>query len=107
MDAELTQLDPSLKWFAMVTAQRERVEKRTLNVAQTRYLAAQTDSDLNGQGSMSGIPPGDYWLGTLGDMAQAGDIRESWDVPLTVRANQTTQIELTNLNATAPVPPSR
>jgi hypothetical protein len=106
MDAELTQLDPSVKWFAMVTAQRDRAEKRTLNVAQTQYLAAQTDSDLNGQGSISGVPPGDYWLGTLGDMAQAGDIRESWDVPLTVRANQTTQIALTNLNAIAPVLPA-
>jgi hypothetical protein len=39
-------------------------------------------------------------------MAQAGDIRESWDVPLTVRANQTTQIALTNLNAIAPVLPA-
>jgi hypothetical protein len=107
MDAELTQLDPSVKWFAMVTAQHDRAEKRTLDVAQTQYLAAQTDSDLNGQGSMSGIPAGDYWIGTLGAVAQAGDVRESWDVQITVRANQTTQIEITNLNATAPAPPAR
>jgi hypothetical protein len=107
MDAELTQLDPSLKWFAMVTAERERVQKRTLSVAQTKYLAAQTDSGLSGQGAMNGIPAGDYWIGTLGAMAQAGDVRESWDVQITVRADQTTHVELTNLNATAPVLPAR
>jgi hypothetical protein len=107
MEAELTDLDPSQKWFALVSAERDRVEKRTLRLAQTQYLATQTDSDLNGQGSMTGVPAGDYWLGTLGAVAQGGDIRQSWDVPITVRAGQTTEIALTNLNATAPVMPTR
>jgi hypothetical protein len=107
MEAELTDLDPSQKWFALVSAERDRVEKRTLRLAQTQYLATQTDSDLNGQGSMTGVPAGDYWLGTLGAVAQGGDIRQSWDVPITVRAGQTTEIALTNLNATAPVIPTR
>jgi hypothetical protein len=56
---------------------------------------------------MTGIPAGDYWLGTLGAVAQGGDIRQSWDVQITVRAGQITQIALTNLNATVPVAPAR
>jgi hypothetical protein len=106
MDAELTDLNSNSKWFALVGAERDRVEKSTLRMAQTQYLAAQTDSDLDGHGSMSGIPPGDYWLGTLSAVAQAGDIRQSWDVEIPVRAGQTTQIQLTNLNATPPVIPA-
>lgn len=107
MDAELTDLNASQKWYALVAAERDRVEKRTLRLAQTEYLAAQTDSDLDGRGSMSAVPPGDYWLGTLSAVAQAGDIRQAWDVEIPVRAGQTTDIQLTNLNATAPVMPAQ
>lgn len=107
MEAELTDVNQSQKWFALRAAERARVTTRTLRLAQTEYLAAQTDSDLDGHGAMAGVPPGNYWLGTLGDVAQAGDIRQSWDVPVTVAAGQTTHIDLTNLNATAPVMPTR
>jgi hypothetical protein len=105
MEAELTDLNQNQKWTALVAGELDRVRKGTLRLAQMQYLAAQTDTDLNGQGSIAGVAPGDYWLGTLGSVAQAGDIRQSWDVPVKVRAGQTTSIALTNLNANATIFP--
>jgi len=102
MEVELAAVNPSQKWQALLSGERDRVQKRTLRLAQTQYLVTQADSDLNGQCAMSGIPPGDYWLGTLGERAQAGDVREAWDVSVAVRAGMTTRIALTNLNAVEP-----
>jgi hypothetical protein len=107
MESELTDLNPTQKWHALVMAELDRVHKLTLRTAQTQYLVAQTDSDLNGEGLMNNIPPGDYWLGTLGAVAQAGDIRQAWDVRVTVRAGQTTSVALTNLNAAPPLFPAQ
>ena len=63
------------------------------------YLAAKTDSDLDGHGAFTGLPPGTYWLGTLETEAVAGDARLRWDASVIVRAGQTTRLELSNLNA--------
>jgi hypothetical protein len=54
---------------------------------------------MEGQGALRGIPPGNYWLGTLNIEAVAGDARERWDVPVTVRAGQPSYVSLTNINA--------
>jgi hypothetical protein len=67
--------------------------------AQTKYLAAKADTDLDGRASVSGLAPGDYWVSTLNLDANAGDARLRWDVPVSIHAGQTTRIELTNLNA--------
>ncbi|MGB6198838.1 MAG: hypothetical protein WA871_13980 [Candidatus Acidiferrales bacterium] len=107
MEVEITDINPIRKWNALVSGELDRVQKRTLRMEQTQYLAAQADTDLDGQGSFGGVPAGDYWLGTLGAVAQGGDIRQSWDVPVTVRASQTTRIALTNVNAVASVFPPR
>jgi len=106
MEAELKDLNQIQKWTALVSGELDRVKKGTLRLAQMQYLAAQTDTDLNGQGSIGGVAPGEYWLGTLGSVAQAGDVRQSWDVPVIVRAGQTTSIALTNLNANATMFPA-
>jgi len=67
--------------------------------AQTKYLAARADTDLDGRASASGLAPGEYWVSTLNLDANAGDIRLGWDVRVAIRPGQTTRIELTNLNA--------
>ena len=67
-----------------------------------RYLAAQTDTDLDGHGSFAGLAPGNYWIGMIGMQAIAGDVRLRWDLPVTVRPGETTRVELTNLNAAKP-----
>ena len=50
--------------------------------------------------------PATYWLTTLDTPALAGDVRLRWDVPVTVRAGETTRVELSNVNAIEPARPS-
>jgi hypothetical protein len=57
---------------------------------------------VQGQGTLRGIPPGNYWLGTLNIEAVAGDARERWDVAVTVRPGQPSYVTLTNINAVKP-----
>jgi hypothetical protein len=102
IEADLIEFDASVRWEQIVTEQRRRVEKRTLELAQTRYLAAQTDTNLDGRGVFDGLAPGNYWIGMLGMQAISGDVRLRWDLPVTVRPGELTHIELTNLNAVKP-----
>ncbi len=99
IDAHLEAINPGPRWTQQESAQQRRIRKRTLELAQTRYLVAKTDSDLDGRGALVGIPPGEYWLGTLETEAIAGDTRLRWDTPVTVRAGQATRLELSNLNS--------
>ena len=99
IEAELDDVNPVTKWEQLLSAQRQRLEKRTLELAQSRYLAAQTDTNLDGRGSFAGLAPGNYWIGMLGMQAVSGDARVRWDFPVTIQAGQTTRVELTNLNA--------
>ncbi len=102
IEADLGDSDASRKWDRMVSDRQQRVEKRTLDVAQTRYVIAQADTNLDGQGTVTGVAPGEYWLGTLGTQAIAGDVRLRWDTRVAVRPGETTRVNLTNLNALAP-----
>jgi hypothetical protein len=68
-------------------------------VAQSKYLAAKSDTDLDGRASVSGLAPGNYWISSLNLEANAGDMRLRWDVPATIQPGKTTRIELTNLNS--------
>jgi hypothetical protein len=102
IEAGLTEINPSVKWEQLEADQRRRVEKRTLEVAQTRYLVAQTDTNLDGRGSFAGLAPGSYWINILGMQAVSGDVRLRWDFPVTVRPGESTRVELSNLNAAKP-----
>jgi hypothetical protein len=103
IDADLTEPNPYEKWSKMLGDRDRRMEKATLNLAQRNYVVAQADTDLDGRGSFSNLPPGDYWIGTLGTQAIAGDVRLRWDYPITIRAGEAAHIDLTNLNAAEPV----
>jgi hypothetical protein len=100
IDVNLTDINPSAKWRHLLNEQNQRLDNRMFDLAQQRYLAAQTDTDLEGHGSFSSLPPGTYWIGMIGTQAISGDVRLRWDVPVTVRPGQTSRIELSNLNAT-------
>jgi len=99
IDVHLDAINPGQRWALQQSELRRRIHKRALDLAQTRYLAAKTDSDLDGRGAFTGLPPGTYWLGTLDTEAVAGDARLRWDASVIVRAGQTTRLELSNLNA--------
>lgn len=99
IDVNLTDINPSSKWRHLLNEQNQRLDNRMFDLAQQRYLAAQTDTDLDGRGSFSSLPPGTYWIGMIGTQAISGDVRLRWDVPVTVRPGQTSRIELSNLNA--------
>ena len=99
IELELTGVNPQQQWSQMQADHRRRIHRMAPEFAQTKYLAAKADTDLDGRASVSGLAPGNYWVSTLNLDANAGDTRLSWDVPVTIRAGQTTRVELTNLNA--------
>ncbi len=102
MDLELITLNPYAKWESLEGKRQHLLDTSAFQLAQQRYLVAHTDTDLDGQGSFSGIPAGNYWIGMLGEEAISGDVRLHWDFPVTVRQGETARIELSNLNAAKP-----
>ncbi len=107
IDVPLEAINPAQRWIQQDSELRRRIRKRTLDLAQTRYLAAAAESDLDGRGTFPGVPPGDYWLSTLDTDAVAGDARLRWDVPVTVESGQTSRVALSNLNAKEQQHPAR
>jgi len=99
MELELDGVNPARKWAQVQNTHRRRVEQLAPAEAQTKYLAAKADTDLDGRASISGLTPGNYWISTLALTASAGDTQLRWDVAVKVAAGQTLRIELTNLNA--------
>jgi hypothetical protein len=102
IDIELNDIDPYPKWDILVHKQRRLQDAHSFELAQERYLVAQSDTDLDGHGSFAGISPGNYWIGMLGAEAISGDVRLHWDLPVTVRQGETSRVELSNLNASRP-----
>lgn len=100
IDLDLSEINPSVKWENLLGEHSQRMDDRTFDLAQQKYLVAQTDTDLDGQGNFSGLAPGTYWIGMIGIQAISGDVRLRWDLPVMVRPGETTHVELTNLNAT-------
>ncbi len=107
METQLDAVSPHRRWAQIQSEQRRKVLHRAPEVAQTRYLVAKVDTDLDGRALLAGIPPGTYWLSTLGLDAAAGDARLRWDVEINVQPGQTTRLELTNLNAVESSGPAR
>ncbi|MCL6481316.1 MAG: hypothetical protein K6U02_06280 [Firmicutes bacterium] len=102
LDLYLTHLDAEQRWRREQAERRRRVRHHALELAQTRYLAAQTETDLNGRAGFVNLPAGRYWLSTLEGEALVGDARLRWDVPVEIRPGASTRIELSNLNGKLP-----
>jgi hypothetical protein len=100
IELELDAINPARKWAGIQNGFKKRVRQQAPMQAQTKYLAAKVDTNLEGWASLSRLPAGKYWLGTLDLQAGAGDSRLRWDVPITIETGKTTRLELTNLNAT-------
>jgi hypothetical protein len=100
VELELDGVNPQRKWALLQSNHKKRIQKLAPELAQTKYLAAKLDTDLEGHGFTRNLAPGKYWISSLNLDANAGDSRMRWDVPVTIEAGQTFRIELTNLNAT-------
>ena len=98
MDTILEQVDPSTQWGIQEAHWREQAHQRALQMAQTDYLAAKTETNLDGRGAFEATP-GNYWLCTLDGEALSGEKHLHWDVSVQVRAGEVTHAELNNLNA--------
>jgi hypothetical protein len=102
MDLNLDSIDPGPAWRTLLAKRDPAVKRRALELAQTHYLVAKAETDLDGQAVLRGISPGNYWLGTLDVFATVGDARLRWDVPVRVTAGENSRVELTNSNAAQP-----
>lgn len=99
MELHLTNIDPGQRWARKEMDHRTSVHQRGLQLAQTRYLVAKSETDLQGRCGFVRVTPGDFWLTTLEYEAVAGDVRLRWDFPVQVRPNTSAQVELSNVNA--------
>jgi hypothetical protein len=98
MELELGGVNPKLPWDKLQGDHQRRVAQLAPDVAQSKYLAARVDTDLDGRTTIRGITPGTYWLSSVGVDAASGDRHIHWDVPVTIQAGQTTQLKLSNVN---------
>jgi hypothetical protein len=103
MDLNLEDIDPSNTWNQVQAQSLPEIHRQTLALAQSKYLVARTETDLQGQGFLRGIPPGTYWLSTLDVSAAVGEAHARWDLPVQVRAGETTRVALSNANVVPPV----
>jgi hypothetical protein len=99
IDLGLADKDPSPKWNSILGARVTAIHQRTLDLAQSNYLVARAETNLQGQGFLRGLAPGTYWLSTLDVPATVGDARPRWDIPVTLRAGETKYVTLSNSNS--------
>jgi hypothetical protein len=99
IDLGLSEIDPGPKWNELLGKRRPEIHQRALELAQSKYLVARAQTDLQGQGFLRGVAPGAYWISTLDVAAVVGDVRPRWDVPVTVRPGQTEYVSLSNVNS--------
>jgi hypothetical protein len=107
MDSDLNSINPGPAWDAMIAKREPVIRRETMELARKKYIAAQAETDLQGHGSISGVRPGTYWLGTLDIYATVGDARVQWDAPVEVRPGAVTRLRLDNANAAEPVAANR
>ena len=98
MELELAGVNPKLQWDKLQSDHKRKIAQLAPDIAQTKYLAAKADTDMDGRVTVSGLAPGTYWVSSLNMDAASGDRRLNWDVPTKVQAAQSTRIDLTNVN---------
>lgn len=99
LDAALRDFNPNLRWIHLQSEHQRHVERRTMQLARTRYLVATAVTDLSGRAAFEGLTPGQYWISNLDIPALAGDVRLHWDLGITVAPAKTARVQLSNVNA--------
>jgi hypothetical protein len=105
LDLTLDPINPGPAWALLNARRGPSIQRRALEIAQTHYMVAKAQSDLDGHGRMENVAPGNYWLGTLDIFAGVGDAHIRWDVPVSLDAGLTTRVELSNSNGILPQKP--
>jgi len=100
METELGAVNPKFKWDKAELEHNQKVSQFAPELAQTKYMAAKGDTDLDGRLVFNGVPAGKYWVTTLGQDVTAGDRHVFWDVPVNVQAGMAAHLELSNINGT-------
>src|SRR5215469_155103 len=100
METELEGVNPKFKWDKALVEHNQKIAQLAPELAQTKYLAAKGDTDLDGHLAFTGVPAGNYWVTTLGVDVVAGDRHMFWDVPVTVESGKAAHLELSNVNGT-------
>ncbi len=67
VELELSGINPQAKWALLQTERKKRVLRMAPELAQTKYLATQVDTDLDGHATAS-LPAGKL----LGEHAESG-----------------------------------
>lgn len=98
MDTILNQTDSTPEWQVILGHWREDCRQNAVAAAQTQYLAAKTETDLEGRGAFEAAA-GSYALSTLDGEALSDNLHLRWDVPIKIHPGDVTRIELNNLNA--------
>lgn len=98
METELGGVNPKYEWDKALEEHNQKVAQLAPELAQTKYMAAKGDTDLDGHLVVNGLRPGNYWVSSLGLDASSGDRRLIWDVPVAVQSGAPTQLILSNLN---------
>ncbi|MGA3176272.1 MAG: hypothetical protein ABSE19_02880 [Candidatus Acidiferrum sp.] len=98
MELELAGVNPKYQWDKLHGDHKKKIAQLAPDTAQTKYLAAKADTDMDGRVTVSGLAPGTYWVSSLSMDAASGDRRLNWDVAAKVQAGQTTRVDLTNVN---------
>jgi hypothetical protein len=99
MDLGLEDVNAGHKWDNLRAKDRTELDRHTSELAQGTYLVARAETDVQGEGFLRSMPPGNYWLSSLNISATAGDSRAQWDVPVTVRPGQTAYVALSSINS--------
>jgi hypothetical protein len=99
MEVELDDINPGPRWAAQEGERNRRIHDRAMELAESAYLLAKTETNLDGRGAFANVLPGDYWLSTIEGEATVGDARLRWDVAVPVRAGRVTRVTLSNVNA--------
>jgi len=98
MELELAAANPKYQWDKLHENHKKKIAQLAPDTAQTKYLAAKADTDMDGRVTVSGLAPGTYWASSLNMDAASGDRRLNWDVAAKVQAGQTTRLDLSNVN---------
>lgn len=98
IETELGEINPKYAWDKAQQQHNQKVSQLAPDLAQSKFMAAKGDTDLDGRLGITGLPPGNYWVSSLGMYATSGDRRLMWDVPVRIEAGQVTRVDLSNVN---------